>query len=87
MTGPSAPGSPSSGPAAWVRLAARWGYLASFYVRPSHRSTGLGGRMLAALTAYADAEGFVRVVLSPTERSVPLYARAGFVPATCRRRR
>ena len=62
--------------------AARWGYLANFYVRPSHRSTGLGARMLAALTAYADAESFVRVVLSPTERSVPLYARAGFVPAT-----
>ncbi|MCW2792197.1 MAG: acetyltransferase [Nocardioides sp.] len=60
----------------------RWGYLANFFVRPEHRAGGLGSRMLAACTAYADARGFARVVLSPTERSVSLYARAGFAPAT-----
>ena len=38
--------------------------------------------MLDACTSYADSHGFVRIVLSPSERSVPLYARAGFVPAT-----
>jgi hypothetical protein len=34
-----------------------------------------------ALIAYADENGFVRVVLSPTERSIPLYERTGFGPA------
>ena len=60
----------------------RWGYLANFFVRPEHRNGGLGSRMLAACTSYADDHGFVRVVLSPSERSVPLYARGGFEPAT-----
>ena len=59
-----------------------WGYLANFYVAPDHRGTGLGTRMLAACTSYADEHGFVRIVLSPSERSVPLYDRAGFVTAS-----
>ena len=60
----------------------QWGYLANCYVRPEHRNGGLGARMLDALTSYADERGFVRVVLSPSERSVPFYERGGFVPAT-----
>lgn len=60
----------------------QWGYLANCYVRPEHRNGGLGARMLDALTSYADEQGFVRVVLSPSERSVPFYARGGFEPAT-----
>ena len=60
----------------------QWGYLANFYVAPELRGSGLGARMLDACTSYADSHGFVRIVLSPSERSVPLYARAGFVPAT-----
>jgi GNAT superfamily N-acetyltransferase len=64
------------------REPSRWGYLANFYVLPQHRGSGLGTRMLAACTAYADEHGLVRVVLSPSERSVPVYLRAGFEPAT-----
>jgi len=60
----------------------KWGYLANFYVRPDHRNAGLGARLLAACTSYADEDGFVRVVLSPSDRSVPFYARGGFEPAT-----
>jgi GNAT superfamily N-acetyltransferase len=56
----------------------QWGYLANFYVRPENRDAGLGTRLLAALTAYADEHGFVRVILSPSERSVPFYERGGF---------
>ena len=33
-------------------------------------------------TAWADARDLVRIVLSPSERSVPAYLRAGFAPAT-----
>ena len=46
------------------------------------RHAGLGERLVAACTAYADEHGFARIVLSPSERSVPFYARAGFAPAT-----
>ena len=60
----------------------RWGYLANFFVRPEHRGRGLGSRLLDACATYADQHGFARVVLSPSERSVPLYTRHGFAPAT-----
>jgi predicted N-acetyltransferase YhbS len=62
--------------------AGRWGYLANCYVRPQHRNSGLGARLLATCTAYADERGFARVVLSPSPRSVPFYARGGFESAT-----
>lgn len=60
----------------------RWGYLANFFVLADHRDLGLGSLLLAACTGYADQHGFARVVLSPSERSVPFYARSGFAPAT-----
>ncbi|WP_182526057.1 GNAT family N-acetyltransferase [Nocardioides dongkuii] len=60
----------------------RWAYLANFFVRREHRDAGVGSRLLAACTTYCDEQCFVRIVLSPSERSVPLYARSGFAPAT-----
>jgi GNAT superfamily N-acetyltransferase len=60
----------------------RWAYLANLYVAPEHRGRAIGAALLEACTAYADEHGFVRIVLSPSERSVPLYQRAGFGPAT-----
>jgi len=60
----------------------QWGYVANVYVLPGSRDRGLGARLLEALTEHADAEGYARLVLSPTERSVPFYGRAGFAPAT-----
>jgi GNAT superfamily N-acetyltransferase len=59
----------------------RWGYLANAYVRPDYRNQGIGGRLLGAILAYADDRGFARVVLSPSQRSIPFYRRAGFGPA------
>jgi GNAT superfamily N-acetyltransferase len=64
------------------RAPSRWGYLGNFFVLAEHRDAGIGARLLEACTSYADAEGFVRIVLSPSDRSVPLYARAGFRPAS-----
>lgn len=55
-----------------------WGYLGNAYVRPGHRDRGVGSALVAALLAYARAQGLVRVVLSPSARSVPFYERAGF---------
>ncbi len=59
-----------------------WGYVANVYVEPPHRDAGTGRRLLDAATQYAEQHGFARIVLSPSERSLPFYTRAGFVPAT-----
>lgn len=61
--------------------AGAWGYLGNMYVVPEHRDAGVGRHLLDALLAHADAAGLERVVLSPTEPSVPFYRRAGFGPA------
>ena len=64
------------------RVPSRWGYLGNAYVRPDWRSRGVGTALLTELLAYARSERFARVVLRPSERSIPLYRRAGFGPAT-----
>ena len=64
------------------RAPSRWGYLSNFFVRAEHRGSGVGRQLLERCVRYADDNGFVRVVLSPSELSVPLYLRAGFGPAT-----
>jgi GNAT superfamily N-acetyltransferase len=73
---------PRPRPAAGPSPPTQWGYLANLYVAPSLRGAGWGGLLLDAVVAHADAHGYARLVLSPSERSVPLYARAGFAPAT-----
>lgn len=63
------------------RALSRWGYLGNVFVLAAYRNRGIGSRLVSAALNYADENGFVRVVLSPTERSIPLYERAGFGPA------
>jgi GNAT superfamily N-acetyltransferase len=60
------------------RPPSRWGYLANFFVAQDHRGAGIGSRLLAACVAYAEADDFARIVLSPSARSRPLYERWGF---------
>jgi GNAT superfamily N-acetyltransferase len=60
------------------RDVATWGYLANAFVLGAHRDRGIGSLLLRALLGYADEHRFVRVVLSPSERSVPFYRRLGF---------
>jgi GNAT superfamily N-acetyltransferase len=60
------------------RPPSRWGYLGNAFVPASYRGQGIGERLVAALLEYADAEGLVRVVLSPSARSVSLYEPLGF---------
>ncbi len=64
------------------RADSRWAYLANAYVRPEHRDRGVGAALVEAAVEAARDRGCARVVLSPSERSVPLYQRAGFGPAT-----
>ena len=62
------------------RALSRWGYLGNVFVLAEYRNRGIGSLLVSAALDYADRNGFVRVVLSPTERSIPLYERAGFGP-------
>jgi GNAT superfamily N-acetyltransferase len=64
------------------RPASRWGYLANLFVLPPRRGAGVGASLVAAVVQRARAEGLVRMVLSPSDLSVPLYGRHGFRPAT-----
>jgi GNAT superfamily N-acetyltransferase len=63
------------------RALSRWGYLGNVFVLAAYRNRGIGSHLVSAALAYADENGFARVVLSPTERSITLYERAGFGPA------
>ena len=55
-----------------------WGYIANVFVFAAHRSTGVGSALLDAAVVHARDHGFVRLVLNPSERSIPFYRRAGF---------
>jgi GNAT superfamily N-acetyltransferase len=63
------------------RAPSRWGYLGNAFVLAPYRNQGIGRQILDEVLRYASENGFVRVVLGPTERSVPFYRRAGFRPA------
>jgi GNAT superfamily N-acetyltransferase len=56
----------------------RHAYLSNLYVRPAARG-GTGTRLLQSALAWARANGVDRVVLWPTDASVALYARHGFI--------
>jgi GNAT superfamily N-acetyltransferase len=60
--------------------AGTWGYLANAFVLAPHRNQGIGTGLLEALLAHADDHGYVRVVLRASERAVPFYQCAGFIP-------
>ena len=59
----------------------RWGYLGNMFVVPEHRRSGVGAMLLAAVLEHAAAAGLERLVLSPSEASVPFWRRSGFVNA------
>lgn len=57
----------------------RWGYVSNMFVREEHRNRGIGSALLTTIVAAADERGYARLVLSPSERALPFYRRAGFV--------
>jgi GNAT superfamily N-acetyltransferase len=63
------------------RLSSRWGYVGNMFVREHLRNRGIGAALLAAIISESLARGYARLVLSPSLRSLPFSARAGFVPA------
>lgn len=63
------------------RTAARWIYVANVSGRPESRRQGVAADLMREVVAWARAERMVRVVLAPSEMSVPFYASLGFRPA------
>ena len=61
------------------RPGSRWGYISNMFVREDFRNRGVGSALLAAIVEAAGERGYARLVLSPSERAVPFYRRAGFV--------
>jgi GNAT superfamily N-acetyltransferase len=57
-----------------------WGYVHHVYVRPEHRSGGVGAALMGALADAGRADGYERLVLHPRPRSAPFYERLGFRP-------
>lgn len=60
------------------RSAGGWGYLSNMFVLERYRDRGVGQQLLAAFKTHADGLGLERIVLKPTERSIPFYGRHGF---------
>jgi GNAT superfamily N-acetyltransferase len=54
------------------------GYVSSLYVRPGRRDRGIGDVLLRTAVDFCRDQGVDTVVLWPSPRSVPLYARHGF---------
>lgn len=60
------------------RPRALWMYGANVYVSDQHRREGIGRALMSALIDFAQSSGMVRVVLAPSEMSIPLYDSLGF---------
>ncbi|NNM45458.1 GNAT family N-acetyltransferase [Knoellia koreensis] len=63
------------------RDAGRWAYVANVWVDEAHRRRGVGRLLMTAVVDWSRAERMVRIVLSPSEMSLPLYTSLGFRPA------
>ena len=59
----------------------RWAYVANVWVDPPHRRRGAGTALVRRVVDWAAEEGMVRLVLSPSVESLPLYRALGFRPA------
>jgi GNAT superfamily N-acetyltransferase len=63
------------------RVAGRWAYVANVWVDEGHRRRRGGADLMSAVVDWCRVQGMDRVVLNPSEMSVPLYRGLGFRPA------
>ena len=67
-------------PAAGMVSAGEWGYVGNVFVLAEHRNARIGQVLMERIVQWAGAHGLEHLRLAPSERSVPFYARLGFVP-------
>jgi len=61
------------------RFGRRLGNLGAVYTVPEARNQGIGSRLMRRVVGWARQEGLLSLVVSPTDRGVPYYERAGFI--------
>jgi|GEM_PF-575118 len=66
------------GPPSPAEPARTSGILQSIFVTPAHRSSGVGGALVSAMIAEAEAQHFRYLTLHPSAASVTFYERLGF---------
>jgi GNAT superfamily N-acetyltransferase len=63
------------------RGSVRWVYVANVFVRPDARRAGVGRALMESAIQWARSEAMVRIVLAPSEMSIPFHRALGFRPA------
>ncbi len=61
------------------RLRDTFGYVTNVYTRPAYRNQGIGSGLMARVIEWAREQDLNELYVSPSDRSVPFYERAGFV--------
>lgn len=56
-----------------------WGYVSNVFVREDLRNRGIGSTLLSTIVTAAHERGYARLVVSPSQRALPFYRRAGFL--------
>jgi GNAT superfamily N-acetyltransferase len=59
-----------------------YGYMTNVYVKPTLRNQGIGTTLLQHVIAWAQAREVAFLMVSPSDRSIPFYRRAGFTDQT-----
>jgi GNAT superfamily N-acetyltransferase len=67
-------------PAAGMTSAGQWGYVGNVFVLPEQRGARIGQALMEHIVAWAGDHRLQHLRLAPSERSIPFYARLGFVP-------
>ena len=67
-------------PAAGMASAGEWGYVGNVFVLAEQRNARIGQALMERIVDWAGDEGLEHLRLAPSERSIPFYARLGFVP-------
>jgi GNAT superfamily N-acetyltransferase len=60
------------------RLQDSYGYMTNVYTRPAYRNQGIGTALMQEVLAWAKSRDLALLIVSPSERAIPFYLRAGF---------
>jgi GNAT superfamily N-acetyltransferase len=64
------------------RAVANYGYMTNVYTSPIYRNQGIGTALLLQVIEWARDRDVPFLMVSPSDRSIPFYRRAGFVGHT-----